>query len=457
MASISRTAKFKAHDPTGHKLRCARSAVDHYSEAYWDFLEQLRPHEAELRQADSKRGMRAIVKDRASVSVKGALRSGIIEDALFNLLSYFELDGDEVGQDTSWPAPPAPVSTSAEEVLQELTNGLPSIKRETELKNALKTKPSDLRRPVYLSKYRHAPILRSDDGEKLWVAPKISPMGRETYLPGEYVREVSGLPKTRTTTSYVLFPIELSQWHMHRFFREGTPKSCRMEVDGEDVWFHYAFTFGAEPVEPEAVVGVDRGRAVTGAWTAVTRGGELIERGASMEAGVRERLKSIENQIAEAQRRGADPAPLWEKHRRFVHHTMHHITNRIVDLAEKHSAMIALEDLENITGATGNSNLDVGLSRSQYGRLREQVEYKAKERGLHVTAVAPQWTSLTCPCGHTGEEARPSRDAFRCPVCGYEDHADLNAARMVALRGVEYLEGGGFDSFGDFVQSLELR
>jgi len=456
MPTTSRTAKFKAHDPTGHKLRCARTAVDQYSEAYWDFLEQLRPHEAELRQADSKRRMRAIAKDRASVSVKGALRSGIIEDALFNLLSYFELDGNGDAQDASWPAPPPPVSASAEEVLQGLTGGLPSIKRETELKNALKTKPSDLRRPVYLSKYRHAPILRSDDGEKLWVAPKISPMGKETYLPGQFVREVSSLPKTCTTASYVLFPVELGQWHMHRFFRKGTPKSCRMEVDGEDVWFHYAFTFGTERIEPEAVVGIDRGRAVTGAWAAVTREGELIERGASMEAGLRERLTSIEEQIAEAQRRGADPAPLWEKHRRFVHHTMHHITNRIVELADRHSALIALEDLDAISGATGNSNLDVGLSRSQYGRLRDQVEYKAEERGLRTVSVAPQYTSQTCPCGHIDQDSRPSRDAFRCVKCGHEDHADLNAARMVALRGLEYLRGGGFESFSDFVQHLNL-
>jgi IS605 OrfB family transposase len=176
-----------------------------------------------------------------------------------------------------------------------------------------------------------------------------------------------------------------------------------------------------------------------------------------MQQDVRDRLKTIDDEIADAQNRGADESELWDRRRRFVKHTLHHIANRIVNKAERHNALIAFEDLENIKGATGSSNLDRGLKRSQYGRLYDYVEYKAEERGLRLVEVAPQYTSQTCPCGVTDPDSRLSRDTFQCMACGYEEHADLNAAHMIGLRGLEYITGGGHESFGHFVSQLDLR
>jgi IS605 OrfB family transposase len=414
-------------------------------------MDALRPHEQVLNEESSKSGLIQRIKSLHEPNVSGSLRAGLLQEAAFNLLSYFELEG------ASFPAPSPKTGESVDSLLSTLLEGVMPVQKESEIKWALRREPGDYSRPIYLSKFRHAPILRSGNGEKLWVAAKIPTQGKTTYLPGEYIRDVSGLPKRNTTESFVLFPIECGRWHFHRFFREGKPTSCRLELDGDEVYFHYAFQFDVEKESPESVLGIDRGRAITGAWCAVQHDGTKIQEGASMNSSVRERLKAIDKEIADTQNRGGDPSSLHEKRKHFVEHTLHHIANRIVELADRESALIAFEDLDSITGATGNSNLDKGLKRSQYGRLYDFVEYKAEERGLRVMEVAPQYTSQTCLCGHTDPDSRRDRDTFRCTECGREAHADLNAARMVALRGVEYLSGGSSGTFGDFVQGLNLN
>src|SRR6266542_5581819 len=60
---------------------------------------------------------------------------------------------------------------------------------------------------------------------------------------------------------------------------------------------------------------------------------------------------------------------------------------------------------------------------------------KAEERGCTVVAVDPRHTSQACSCcGHTARNNRRSRGRFVCRKCGFELHADLNAARNIAAK-----------------------
>ncbi|WP_410965919.1 zinc ribbon domain-containing protein, partial [Salmonella sp. SAL4438] len=46
-------------------------------------------------------------------------------------------------------------------------------------------------------------------------------------------------------------------------------------------------------------------------------------------------------------------------------------------------------------------------------------------------------TSMTCSCcGHRDVASRPAQDRFACTSCGFEAHADVNAAVQIARRGV---------------------
>jgi transposase len=59
------------------------------------------------------------------------------------------------------------------------------------------------------------------------------------------------------------------------------------------------------------------------------------------------------------------------------------------------------------------------------------LEHKAPGR---VEKIDPAYTSQTCnACGHRDPKNRESQAVFRCRGCGHADHADVNAARNIAV------------------------
>jgi len=54
-----------------------------------------------------------------------------------------------------------------------------------------------------------------------------------------------------------------------------------------------------------------------------------------------------------------------------------------------------------------------------------------------VVQVDPAYTSQACSaCGHVDRNNRMDQATFQCRSCGFAGHADWNAARNIALRGV---------------------
>lgn len=458
--SYNRTAKFKAHNPSGHKRRVFRADQKDFSRAYAENMNALARHEEELRQSwgadDPDEELRDKVKQYADLDLRSELKAGVKKEIVSGLQSYFELDdGDH--QNASFPAPRPKRGGDVEAIIDELLHTIPCAEREDDLKHDLRREETPYRRPIEFVRHRDAPLLRSDDGEKLWAAPKIKNRGKDTYFPANPIKDCRLL---KSRDRYTLYPLSCGRWHMHRFFRTGEPKSCRVVARGNDLYFHYSFKFDRpRRPDPNAVIGVDRGRAITAAYTAINRNGALLEKGASFKENMRERLQEIDQAISRAQSKGRRDLmeELYEKRANLVEHSIHRIANNIVEMADRYNAQITFEDLDNIKGATGNSNLDRGLKRSQYSRLTQYLEYKAEEKGLRDPKyVWPSHTSTTCPCGYQGDEdeVRPTRDRFVCPECGHEAHADLNAGRMIALRGLKIINGVS-GSFTEFIKQLD--
>jgi len=111
--------------------------------------------------------------------------------------------------------------------------------------------------------------------------------------------------------------------------------------------------------------------------------------------------------------------------------TLHRISNELVAEARAHDcSVIAFEELTDIRERTGAS----WGHKWAFDRLYEYVEYKATEYGIDVAQVPPESTSRRCSdCGFTHPENRAGED-FECLKCGYENHADYNAAKNVGLR-----------------------
>ena len=116
----------------------------------------------------------------------------------------------------------------------------------------------------------------------------------------------------------------------------------------------------------------------------------------------------------------------------------HVIAKRIVTEAERTGRGIALEDL---TGIRARVRLRkpqrVTLHSWAFARLGRYIAYKATMAGVPVVYVDPAYTSQTCSsCRHVNKKNRPDQATFRCTSCGFAEHADANAARNIAARGV---------------------
>ncbi|WP_181685231.1 RNA-guided endonuclease InsQ/TnpB family protein [Halorhabdus salina] len=111
--------------------------------------------------------------------------------------------------------------------------------------------------------------------------------------------------------------------------------------------------------------------------------------------------------------------------------TLHRIANELVQEAHDHGcSVIAFEDLTDIRERTGAS----WGHKWAFDRLYGYVQYKAEQHSITVEQVVPENTSRRCSaCGFTHPDNRDS-EKFECLKCGYENHADYNAAKNIGLR-----------------------
>ena len=87
------------------------------------------------------------------------------------------------------------------------------------------------------------------------------------------------------------------------------------------------------------------------------------------------------------------------------------------------------------TGVAAKRGLNRSLSDAALSRLAHWTQVNAKEAGRRVYKVDPRNSSRECAwCGHT-EAANRRRSRFSCQQCGYGEHADVNAAQVIAARG----------------------
>jgi len=75
------------------------------------------------------------------------------------------------------------------------------------------------------------------------------------------------------------------------------------------------------------------------------------------------------------------------------------------------------------------------LKAHQLGFIRDRLKFKLDERGIRYRSVQPAYSSQQCShCGFTFPLNRRSQANFKCLWCGYEQHADVNAALNIAER-----------------------
>jgi len=116
---------------------------------------------------------------------------------------------------------------------------------------------------------------------------------------------------------------------------------------------------------------------------------------------------------------------------RIVNHT---IAKRIVEKAKNEGRGIALENLKGIRLRSVKKGrvFRARVGRWSFFQLRSFLEYKAKLAGVPLVLVDPRYTSQRCfQCKSLGSR---KGESFKC-ICGYSEHADINAARNIAFLG----------------------
>ena len=117
------------------------------------------------------------------------------------------------------------------------------------------------------------------------------------------------------------------------------------------------------------------------------------------------------------------------RQKRFRRDCDHVLSKRLVKSVEV-GTTLAFEDLTNIRG---RAKMRTAQRRRLHGwsfaQFQAFVTYKAEGLGVNVGFVDPRYTSQKCSqCGHIERGNRPTQSEFRCKKCGFECHADLNAA-----------------------------
>jgi putative transposase len=95
-----------------------------------------------------------------------------------------------------------------------------------------------------------------------------------------------------------------------------------------------------------------------------------------------------------------------------------------------------------------NVHAKAGLNRAILDKgwhmLELALRNAARTTGTRLVLVNPAYTSQTChACKHVDPKSRERQAVFRCTACGYQDHADVNAAKNILSAAGHAVPGRG--------------
>ncbi len=216
---------------------------------------------------------------------------------------------------------------------------------------------------------------------------------------------------------------------------EGKPKTCTLRVEAGQ-WFA-SIICEIEMVDPprrdDPVVAIDRGvvnligdsdgqlKQAPHFYEAVIRRLAIAQRAVS-----RKKKGSKNREKAKAR-----VAILHRKVRRQRDHVLHELS---AQYAKSHGVVI-VEKLQIGNMVRANSGLARGILDAGWGRFVEMLSYKLAWSGGRLEHETATYSSQTCSaCGCVDATSRRSQAVFRCTGCGFENHADVNAAKVLKQR-----------------------
>jgi putative transposase len=215
---------------------------------------------------------------------------------------------------------------------------------------------------------------------------------------------------------------------------EGKSKTCTLRREG-DQWFA-SILCESEVDEPlprtVPLVALDRGviNIVADSDGCIVKSPRFYEQALKRLARAQRvvsRRKKGSNNRSKAKLRVA------KLHRKVGRQREHVIQNLSHTYAKSHGTVV-VEKLNTLGMVRANRGLSRGILDAGWGRLVEWLRYKLAWSGGQLVEVPAHYSSQTCSaCGVVDASSRKG-ESFCCTGCGYVDHADLNAAKVLKAR-----------------------
>ncbi|WIM44022.1 transposase [Methanosarcina mazei] len=212
-------------------------------------------------------------------------------------------------------------------------------------------------------------------------------------------------------------------------------RSSTLKYDAIKGAFFLHVIFRTESPEPSGnkVLGIDRGIVnIAVCSNNVFFNGNQIKNVRGKYAHLRKQLQSKGTKSAKRLLR-----KISRKERRFVTDTNHCISKTIVNMPFD---IFALEDLTSIRVQNRKGKaFNRKLNSWAFYQLAQFLEYKVETLGKRVIYVDPRFSSQKCSkCGDIRKSNR-NGSSYHCRDCGFQIHADLNAALNIAQAGISCL------------------
>jgi len=187
-------------------------------------------------------------------------------------------------------------------------------------------------------------------------------------------------------------------------------------------WVHLNFqTNNPEPFENKEVLGIDQGLYNILAFS----NGEIIK-AKPIRKQQRKHLynrKKLQAKSTHSAKRKLKK--LSGKEKRFNRDFNHCISKYVVSLPY---GILAIENLKGIRKQKFSKKLNKWLSSWMFGQIESFLTYKAEAQGKQVVKVSAHYTSQKCSCCGIIKKDNRDKSKYKCSNCGYQNHADINAA-----------------------------
>jgi len=120
---------------------------------------------------------------------------------------------------------------------------------------------------------------------------------------------------------------------------------------------------------------------------------------------------------------------------RHVKQEINHAVNQCFAENEHEGVQFAYEQLSAASMRFKARAQNAYLRASNLAHIPRQIAWNSQKRGVQATPVIGAYSSQECSvCHYTDRKNRPDQRTFRCQVCGFQAHADYNAAVNLSRR-----------------------